>query len=457
MKRRSFLKLLSTGAVASTFPSIVRAETLGLNGKISPSNRVNLALIGLGSQGSLHLKNNLGNDRMQFVALCDVDRERLDLGKKVLEEGYADRRESGVFRGVFETQDFREVIARSDVDALLIVLPDHWHALPTILGAQAGKDIFVEKPFSMTIPEGRAMVSAVERSGAICQVGSQQRSSRAFRRLVELVHCGALGKIVRTQVGLPGRYDVPKLVAPLAPQEIPSTFDYDMWLGPAPWAPYYKERCRSFFRYNYDYSGGSLTDWVGHHFDLAQWALGLNRTGPLAIKNAKANFWDSPIYNTPKTYSFEAHYEGGTVIEVANQDEQGNYAIGSIFDDSDGGIFMEGTDGWVKVGRARQAFSSPRLQTMMLPSDGERLDDPAETKRSSHLDNFLDCVRTRRPNIISAEEGHRTASVAHLANLAFRTGRSELRWDPVQERVLDAPDAERLLARAYRAPWQLPV
>ncbi|HRJ73584.1 MAG TPA: Gfo/Idh/MocA family oxidoreductase [Terrimicrobiaceae bacterium] len=448
---------MATSSAAAAFPSLVRAETLGGNGGVAASNRITMGIIGLGSQGILHLRNNLSNPALQIVALCDVDRERLAAARGVMKSGYADRTASGEFSGAQETQDFREVLARADVDTVLCALPDHWHALPVILAVQAGKDVFTEKPFSLTIAEGRAMVDAVRRAGAVCQVGSQQRSGRSFRRAVELARSGALGRITRVEVGLPGRYNLPQLTAPLAPQQVPEGFDYEFWLGPAPWAPYYKERCRTFFRFNYDYSGGQLTDWIGHHFDIANWALGMNFTGPVAIREAQAEFWDSPLYDTPMKFSFEAHYAGGAAIRVTSQDEAGRYEIGEIFNDSDGGIFLEGSEGWVRVGRARMAFSSPRLQALVLPSDGFRLDDPEQTSRPSHMENFLHCVRTRETPVASAEEGHRTATVAHLANIAFRTGRRELHWDPDREVILDAPEASRLLARAYRAPWQLPT
>lgn len=226
MKRRSFLKLLATSAAGASFPSLVRAETLGLNGKIAPSNRITMGFIGIGAQGGLHLKNRLGNELIQVTALCDVDGEQLKKAEQRVKEAGKS--------ACFTTRDFREVLARHDVDAVLMALPDHWHALPVILAAQAGKHCYTEKPFSLTIPEGRAMVNAVERAGIVCQVGSQQRSSAAFRRLVELARHGAFGKITRVQVGLPGKYNVPQLTAPLPPQEIPKNFDYEMWLGPAP-------------------------------------------------------------------------------------------------------------------------------------------------------------------------------------------------------------------------------
>lgn len=407
-----------------------------------------MGIIGLGSQGIGHLRNRMGEEALQIVAICDVDQERLKLGSEMLKEGYADRAAS---TGWKETGDFREILADSGVDAVLCALPDHWHAVPVIMAAEAGKDIYTEKPFSLTVPEGRAMVQAVERSGVVCQVGSQQRSSGSFRRVAELVRNGVLGKIKRVQVGLPGKYDVPQLTVPMAAQDVPDTLDYEMWLGPAPWVPYYKERCRTNFRYIYDYSGGSLTDWIGHHFDIVNWVLELDQTGPVAIRNAQAVMWDGPLYNTAKKYSFEAQYADGTVIEVANQDEDGHYALGDLFDNTDGGIAIEGENGWLKVGRAQTAFSAPWMRNVSLPSDGSRLD----FNGNGHMDNFIHCVRTRKTPRCSAEQGHRTATVAHLANLAFRTGRSELRWDPESECVVDAPDAERLLARAYRGPWNL--
>ncbi len=444
MKRRSFLKLLASTAAVSTFPSIVRAETLGLGGGVAPSNRITMGFIGIGAQGGLHLKNRLQNKLIQVVALCDVDGEQLTKAQKTAAA-------AGV-TDCFTTKDFREILARPEVDSVLMALPDHWHALPVILAARAGKHCYTEKPFSMTIPEGRAMVEAVERAGIVCQVGSQQRSSANFRRLVELARSGALGKITRVQVSLPGKFNIPQLTAPMPAQEIPKDFDYEMWLGAAPWAPYYKERCKFNWRFTYDYSGGNITDWIGHHFDISQWAIGKNGSGPIAIKNAKVEFWDSPLYNTPKNFSFDAVYDNGITIEVASQNEQGQYPMGDIFDNSDGGVSIEGTEGWVKVGRARSAFSSPRLQSMPLASTGFRLDG-----NTGHMDNFLECIQTRETPICPAENGHRTASVAHLATLAFRTGRSEVKWDPATEKLIDAPDAERLLARAYRAPWQLPV
>jgi predicted dehydrogenase len=280
------------------------------------------------------------------------------------------------------------------------------------------------------------MVRAVQQAGVVCQIGSQQRSSTEFQRAVQLARNGILGKITRVQVGLPGG-GAKNVAIPMAPQTIPETFNYDLWLGPAPYAPYYKERCHYDFRWIFDYSGGQLTDWIGHHYDIASWALDLTHTGPIAIKNASAIFSDSALYNTATDYSFEAHYANGAMIEVSNKNK--------------GGLRIEGTEGWVWVTRGNSEFSNPAFQTMSFPSNGFRLEN------TNHTKNFLDCVRSRKTPICPIDEALRTVSVAHLANAAFRTGRSELRWDPDKQEVIDAPETHSILYRDYRAPWKLPV
>ena len=439
MQRRSFLKMLAASSAAMAFPSIVRAQTLGLNGKVAPSNRLALGFIGIGGQGSGHFNGELGDSLVQINGICDVDAARVQTAKQKLQTAYGAQIASGVYKGCFATGDFRKLIDRPDIDAVWISVPDHWHALPVIYAAQAGKDIYAEKPLSLTIPEGQAMVSAVQASGVVCQVGSQQRSSIEFQRAVQLVRNGMLGKITRVQVGLPGGMGVhgKAPTAPMAKQEVPPGFDYESWLGPAPLAPYYRERCHFNFRFCFDYSGGELTDWIGHHFDIAAWALDLTHTGPVAIKNATAKFAVSPLYDTATDYAFEAHYANGTVIEVASKNR--------------GGLRIEGSDGWVYVNRGVIEFSSPELGRVAFPSNGFCLTP------TSHTKNFLDCVQSRQTPICPIDEAHRTVSVAHLANAAFRTGRSELQWDPDKQEVIDAPSAAAMLQRAYRSPWQLPI
>lgn len=432
MERRSFLKLLAASSASVAFPSIVRAETLGRNGGVAPSNRLALGYIGLGSQGGGHFRTGLHNPSIQTNGICDLDAARV---KKALGEFQA----ADAARGnanCFTTGDFRELIARPDIDAVWISVPDHWHALPVIHAARAGKDIYAEKPLALTISEGQAMVRAVEESGVVCQIGSQQRSVANFQRAVQLVRNGFLGKITSVKVGQPSGAGA-HINAPMAPQTVPEGFDYETWLGPAPEAPYYKERCHYEFRWSFDYSGGQLTDWIGHHFDIAAWALGKNRTGPVAIKNAQATFVAGPLYNTASAYAFEAHYADGAVIDVSSKNRSG--------------LRIEGEHGWLWTDRTGSEFSNPEWASLPFSTGGFYLD------AVDHTQNFLDCVKSRRTPICPIQEALRTVTVAHLANAAFRSGRRELRWDPDKQAVLDAPDAEALLIRAYRSPWQLPA
>jgi predicted dehydrogenase len=437
MHRRSFLRTLGASATALAFPSIIPSRALGLEGAPSPSNRLTLGFIGTGSQGSFLLGNFLSEPRVQVVALCDVDAERLARAVERVQRHNAEAGQTGAGDGIFTTGDFRELLARPDIDAVVIATPDHWHALVSIHAARAGKHIYMEKPLSLTIPEGRAIVRAVETAGVVCQIGSQQRSSGEFLRVVELARNGFYGEIKSVKVGLPGGAG-PLITTPLTGQTVPAGFNYDWWLGPAAWAPYCKERCHWHFRWIMDYSGGQLSDWIGHHLDIATWALGLERTGPVAIRAASATFPTGPLYNTAESYSFEAHYAGGQMVHVASSNRMG--------------IRIEGTEGWTWVSRGQTEFSDARLERAPIPAQGFRAD-----REGTHYANFVDCIHSRKATRCPVAQAHRAASVAHLANLAFRTGRSELKWDPVNERVIDAPDAAALLARAYRAPWQLPV
>jgi predicted dehydrogenase len=437
MHRRSFLKTLAAASAGIAgplaFPSILRGQP----GRLPANERINLALIGHGSMGGGLLRSFLEDGRVQVVAVCDVDRERLANGQRTVEQAYAARAASGEYSGCFATGDFREVLARAEVDAVVIATPDHWHSLLVIHAARAGKDIYVEKPLSLTIPEGRAIVRAVQSAGVVCLIGSQQRSSREFIRAVELSRNQLLGEIRRVEVGLPSgagpKHDT------LTVRPVPDHLDYDMWLGPAPAVPYMPQRVHWDFRWIFDYSGGQLTDWIGHHFDIATWALGVSAAGPTSIVNARAEFPSGPIYNTASEYAFEARYATGESIHVSSRFR--------------GGLRIEGSEGWLWVTRGRTEFSDPRLARMAIPSHGVQAGPPG-----NHQRHFIDCVLSRQTATrVPIEEAHRVASVAHLANLAFRTGRESLRWDPQAERVIDAPDAAALVARPFRSPWQLPA
>ena len=441
MKRRSFIKLMAASSAAIAFPSIIRAQTLGLGGGTAPSNRITFGCIGLGDQGMGDMGNILGNPLAQVVAVCDVDQARRQNAKKRVTEKYAKDTAGGTYKGCEECADMQQIIARPDIDAVLIATPDHWHSLAAVWAANAGKHIYCEKPAASSIPESRAMADAVRRAGVVCQIGSQQRSSGEFQRTIDLARNGFLGKIMRVQVGLPpGMGTRGNHTAPLAAENPPDGFDYERWLGPVAYVPYFTVRCHYNWRWSFNFAGGQLTDWIGHHFDIAAVAMGVSTTGPVAIRKATAEFpVGDPLFNTATAYAFEAHYANNVVIGVSSKNRNG--------------LLIEGTEGWVFANRNVIEHSSEALRGVVIPSQGLTLGRGTK----GHMDNFIDAIRTDAQPRCPIHEAHNVASVAHLANAAFLSGRSELRWDPSTETVIDAPDAARFLLRTYRAPWVLPA
>ena len=316
LSRRRFLgHVTSLGLGAIAFPHVIPSSARGADGTVAPSNRITLGCIGTGNRGADVMKSLLKDERVQVVAVCDVNRESagywngavagLDPARKIVEQHYAGQKASGTYKGCAALEDFREVIARQDIDAVLVATPDHWHASPVIMAAKAGKDIYCEKPLSLTIAEGRAMSDAVKKYKRVLQTGSQQRSEDRFRRACELVRNGRLGDLHTVKCGLPGgRPDFGKTGDRKKPEPVPEGFNYDMWLGPAPQAPYAPARCHVNFRWILDYSGGQVTDWGGHHPDIAQWGMNTERTGPVEIKNAKGVFPKDDLWNTATEYYF---------------------------------------------------------------------------------------------------------------------------------------------------------
>jgi predicted dehydrogenase len=434
MKRRTFLRLAGVAAVPFIIPTRVFGQT-------APSRRLNVGSIGSGNQWRGHCDFVLGNPNLQLTWICDVDAEHTKQNVDKIQDRYAKDSGMSSYKGVKTTDDYRELLADKDLDIVWICTPDHWHALPAILAAQSGKHIYVEKPLARTVAEGRAMVNAVQRSGVVCQVGCQQRSGWEFQRAITLTQNGALGKIKTVRVGLPGGggdRGIKQIVA----EPIPDGFNYQMWLGPTPDVPYMKKRIHWDWRWNYNYGGGQLTDWINHHYDIAQLALGVSEQAPVAIKNAQAEFGDSPLYDTASKYSFEAHYANGQVIEVSSS---------GCFNGR-GGVYIEGEKGWIWTDRGRIEYSSPALQNMALASDGYTF----LGKSSDHRQNFIDAIMNGTTSRAPIRHAYFTALAAHLANAAFRAGISELKWDPATERVTNSADAERFMAPNYRGPWTLP-
>jgi len=365
----------------------------------------------------------------QIVAVCDVDSGRREGARKAVEAHYSARRPKGTYQGCAAYNDFRELIARDDIDAVVISTPDHWHILPAMAAVRSGKDVYVEKPFTLTIAEGRAISNAVRRYGRVCQVGSQQRSEWRFRFACELVRNGRIGKLRTIRTGLAkGR-----AIGPQKPMPVPKGFDYDLWLGPAPWEPYTKARCHYNFRFIRDYSGGQVTNWGSHHNDIAQWGNGTELTGPLEVEGC-GEYPTDGLFNVVLTHHFECRYANGVKLVCSTKG---------------GGVRFEGTEGWVYVNRGRIDAHPKSLLTSIIGPNEVRL-----YESRSHKRNFIDCIKTRAAPIASAEIGHRSATVCHLGNIAMLLGR-KVQWDPERERFVNDPEADRMISRPMRAPWRL--
>jgi predicted dehydrogenase len=430
LTRRRFIKGATTAAVAAPWilPSLSR-NVLGA-ARPAPSNRITLGVIGCGGMGRGDMRSLMRFDEVQVLAVCDPDVVQRDAAKKDVDSHYAEQSPDGTYAGCDTYNDFRDLLARDDIDAVIQATPDHWHALVVVAAARAGKDIYGEKPLSLTIDQGRVMSDAVRRHGCVFQTGSQQRSGGRFRFACELVRNGRLGKVHTVTCGLP---TTPTTGNEL-PIPVPEGFDYDLWLGPAPWAPYCDKRTHWNFRWILDYSGGQVTDWGAHHIDIAHWGLGLEETGPIEVEGV-GEFPADGLWDAATNYRFVCKYDTGVELIATNKFENG--------------IKWEGEHGWVFVNRGRiDAEPKSLLDEVIGPNEIHLLESPG------HHRNFLDCVKSRRDPIAPIEQAHRTITVAHLGNIAMMLGR-KVRWNPDTERFIDDPEADRMRDRAMREPWQL--
>ena len=416
--RRQFLRGCAVGAgTAFAIPTIVPASVFGAS---APSERITIGCIGVGNMGSSDLKAFKGNAGAQVVAVCEVDAERLRKARELAEI------DEGSCYG-----NFRELLARADIDAVTVVTPDHWHMPISIAAVRAGKDVYCEKPLTLTILEGRTLVNEAKRYGRIVQTGSQQRSSDNFRKACELVRNGYIGDVKTVIVGLPGNNR--KCEPTWEPQPVPAGFDYDFWLGPAEWAPYHEQRCHYQFRFLLDYSGGQVTNWGAHYLDIAQWGLGMDDSGPIEIRG-EGEFPKTGLFTTATKVSFEATYATGTKLICQTGGSHTRF---------------EGTKGWVDVKRGGLETEPASLKTQTLGADEMHLYDS-----KNHHRNFLDCIKSRQQPICNAEVGHRSSTLCHLGNIAMLLKRP-LRWDPAKEEFIGDDVANRMRWRPARAPWNV--
>ncbi len=426
LSRRGFLRRAAAGAAA---PFVVRASALGGGGSPPAGDRIALGMIGLGSMGLRHVHGFLPEESCRIVAVCDVDAARRKAALAAIHKHYGTA-------DCAEHNDFRELLARRDLDAVVIAVPDHWHSVIAIDAARAGKDIYGEKPLAPTVAEGRRMIDVVRRCGVVWQTGSWQRSTTRFRMACELVRNGRVGTLRRVEVGIGLGYEI----EPQPVMAVPDGFDYEMWLGPAPWAPYTEKRCHWNFRWISDYSGGQVTDWGAHHIDIAQWGMGTDDTGPVTVAG-EGRYPADGLYDTAVTYRFRCEYAGGIVLDVASSNHLPQ------------GVRFLGDDGWVHVTRGTlDAEPKSVLKERIRPGE-IHLPRPPGDHRQGHRADFLHCVRTRAEPITPIEVAQRSVTVAHLGNIAMLLGR-KIRWDPAAERCLDDHEANRMLSRTPREPWR---
>jgi predicted dehydrogenase len=439
VNRRDFLKKtagITAGVIG--FPYIVCSSALGKAGTISPSNRLTAAQIGTGSMGTGDLRSFLNSGpEIQVVAVCDVDDRHSGNAKELVDKKYGNT-DCRVYR------DFYELLEKEKLDIASLALPDHWHACAAVACARKGIDIYGQKPLARSIREGRAICDAVDRYNIVWQTGSWQRSVQNFHHAAELVRNGRIGKVEYVEVGLPnGRKGQQPVIEPQ-----PNHIDWTMWLGPAPWRPYQNFNGKIGnaggngphwdWRWIMDYSGGQLTDWAGHHVDIAHWGLGLDYAGPVEIEG-KGEYPEDGIYDVPYAYNFLCTYANGIKIRVANASKQPHRM----------GVCWYGDKEWIHVDRSGLWASDPKiLHENIGPSEIQLY------KSEDHYQNFIDCVKTRRKTITPAEVAHRSISVGLLGEIAMLTGR-KLRWNPDIEEFVNDDDANRFLMRPYRAPWHL--
>ena len=446
--RRQFLKIMGGAALGvAGFPYVVPSSVLGANGAVPPSERIAMGFIGVGSMGGGHLRTFIGYDDVQAVAVSDLfEMFRMKAVEKV-EQHYGGK-------GFKAYRDYRELLARSDIDAVMIATPDHWHALVGIEAARNGKDMYYEKPLAMSVREGKAICDAVNRYGVVFQFGTQQRSDEKFRFACELARNEKIGKLHTILVGSHPSQTCPN--QPTQPTPARDEFDYDTWLGPAPWSPYTYGRCASrvmgklggTWMHIHDYSLGSLGGaWGVHHVDIAQWGNGTDDTGPVEIEGTGAIPADG-LADTVTEWEVEHTYANGVKMIHATRRIAAKRA--KQFAVRNGlGILFIGTEGWFLVGRGYLQAEPRSLLTATIGPDEIHL-----PRSNNHRRNFIECVKSRQRTMCPVETAVRSDTICHMDDIAIRLGR-KLRWDPQKEEFINDDQANRMLTRPLRSPWHL--
>ena len=423
MKHLSRRRFLRSTAAGIALPYFVPSHVLGAR---APSKQITVGFIGVGEHGTnWNLKHYLELSDARVLMVCDVDGERMRKAKSIIDIKYGNS-------DCAMSKDFRDVLARKDIDAVMISTPDHWHTLMSVMAARAGKDVQCEKP-TLTINEGKILIKEIRKHHRVFQTSTEDRSLPMYHQMAELVRNGRIGKLQRIEVVLPQQ---PQKPGDPTPQTLPADFDYDMWLGPAPYAPYTKDRVHFNFRWIEDYSGGIIPDWGAHLFDTAQWANDTEHSGPIEVEGTGSR-WEGGLYNTVKDYDITFRYKNGVVMTCRS----GKPSIKFI-----------GTDGWV----GNQGWKTPLLASSddILKSQIGPREKHLYTNPNGEADDFIKCVKSRKDPYFPVEIGHRVSTVCHLGNLAIKLGR-KLHWDPKAEQFKDDDGANALMSRPMRSPWTL--
>ncbi len=454
VSRRKFMETAVKGGVASAalaagFPAIVPASVFG---KTAPSNRINVGAIGTGRISRVHdLPGTWKFDSARIMAVCDLDSKRVEDAKKLVNDYYS-QKTGKTYDGVIGYADYRELLKNKDIDAVLISTPDHWHAIVGIHAVEAGKDVYLQKPASLTIAEGRALSNAVQRTGRILQIGSQQRSSPQFRYAAELVRNGRIGQLKTVQVGLPGD--------PSGDEElempVPKNLNYEMWLGSTPYVYYTEKRVHPQSGYDRpgwlrceQFGAGMITGWGAHHVDSAHWAMDTEYTGPVEV-SGWAEFPTKGLWDVHGKFKTEGLYANGVRMFISG--------------DFPNGIRFEGTEGWIFVSRGNEAVTSSDPVAKLKDSQALSASDPKiitsvigpdeihlYESKDQH-GNWLDCVKSRRQPIAPVEVGHRACSTCLVHHMAMKLKR-KIYWDPAKERFKNDDEANSMLSRPQRSPY----
>jgi len=447
ISRRGFIRRAAAAGVA--VPYFVRASALGKDGTTAPSNRITLGLIGCGPHGvEWNLPQIFRNTDSQVIAVCDVDEARCRTGKHRVDEHYAQALGRENYKACSPYGDFRELINRKDIDAIANCTPDHWHVIPAIMAAKAGKDVISEKPLTLTVAEGKLLCEVIKKTGRIFQTASENRSIDTYIQMCELVRNGRIGQLKHIRVSLPPNNETRgENFEDRQVQPVPEGFNYEMWQGQAPLASYCPARCHGSFRWNLAYSGGRLTDWGAHMIDLAQWGNNTENTGPVEVEGKGKFPPRDALFNTAEEFDLNYRYANGVTLNVVSKGPS---------------IRFEGTDGWIgfEGWRAPLQASDPKILESKIGPSEVHLYRPSEVvprtegmKGGEHR-NFIDCVKSRKPCYAPAETGHRTITIAHIGNIAMMLGR-KLKWDPQAEQFVNDTEANAMLGRKQREPWAL--